>query len=50
MRLSYDQRTRAYMAKSTADGKTKAEAPCCLKRYTGREVCNAPPQQTLSLT
>ena len=37
-RLSWDQRTKDYMAKRTADGKTKKETIRCLKRYVAREV------------
>jgi transposase len=50
VRLSHDQRTRDYMAKRTSEGKTKAEALRCLKRYIAREVFNALPRQTLALT
>lgn len=37
-RLSYDERTRAYPARRTAEGKTKREIIRCLKRYLAREV------------
>ncbi len=37
-RLTWDDRTRAYMAKRTAEGKSKREAIRCLKRYIAREL------------
>jgi transposase len=37
-RMSRDDRTRAYVAKRTAEGKTKKEIIRCLKRYIAREV------------
>jgi transposase len=37
-RLSWDDRTRAYMARRTAEGKSKKEAIRCLKRYVAREL------------
>jgi transposase len=39
-RLAWDPRTKAYMAKRTAEGKTKKEIIRCLKRYVAREVYN----------
>ena len=33
--------TRAYMAKRTAEGKSKTEIIRCLKRYVAREIYNA---------
>jgi hypothetical protein len=33
-----DERTRTYVAKRTAEGKTNKEIILCLKRYTAREV------------
>jgi transposase len=50
VRLSHDQRTRDYMARRMSEGKTKAEALRCLKRYIAREIFNALPQQALALT
>jgi len=49
-RLRYDQRTRAYAARRTAEGLSKPEIIRCLKRYVARELCNAlqpvnPPKQ-----
>ncbi|MEV0299482.1 IS110 family transposase [Nocardia sp. NPDC050710] len=41
VRLRYDQRTRAYVARRTAEGKTKPEIIRCLKRYLAREVFRA---------
>jgi transposase len=40
-RLGWDERTRAYAAKRTRDGKTKPEIIRCLKRYIAREVFHA---------
>ena len=37
-RMSRDERTRIYVAKRTAEGKTKKEIIRCLKRYIAREV------------
>jgi hypothetical protein len=34
----HDPRTKAYVAKRTADGKTTKEIMRCLKRYVAREV------------
>jgi len=38
VRLRYCTRTKAYLARRTAEGKTKREAMRCLKRYIAREV------------
>ncbi len=38
VRMSYDTRTRAYVARRTAEGRTVAEIIRCLKRYVAREV------------
>ncbi len=40
-RLRYCPRTRAYLRRRTAEGKTKAETMRCLKRYIARETYNA---------
>jgi hypothetical protein len=37
-RLAHDPRTKAYLARRTAEGKTKREIIRCLKRYIAREV------------
>jgi transposase len=37
-RMRRDERTRTYVAKRTAEGKTKKEIIRCLKRYIAREV------------
>jgi len=37
-RMSWDERTREYVAKRTAEGKSKREILRCLKRYLAREV------------
>jgi transposase len=39
-RLSWDPRTKAYMQRRLAEGKTKKEVIRCLKRYVAREVYN----------
>jgi transposase len=36
--MSRDERTRTYVAKRTAEGKTNKEIIRCLKRYIAREV------------
>ncbi len=36
--MSTDQRTADYVAKRTADGKSKREIMRCLKRYVAREI------------
>ena len=40
-RMSWDQRTKDYVAKRTAEGKSKKEIVRCLKRYVAREVFRA---------
>jgi transposase len=37
-RMSRDKRTRSYVAKRTAEGKSKQEIIRCLKRYIAREI------------
>ena len=37
-RMGWDQRTQAYVARRTAEGKSKREIMRCLKRYVAREV------------
>lgn len=37
-RMSRDERTRAYVEKRTAEGKSKRETMRCLKRYIAREL------------
>jgi len=44
VRLATDPDTRAYLARRTAEGKTKTEAIRCIKRYIAREVFAALPQ------
>jgi transposase len=47
VRMAHDPRTKAYVARRTAEGKTKKEIIRCLKRYIAREVYKAlcrPPQ------
>ena len=43
VRLACDERTRKYLARRQAEGKTKTEAIRCLKRYVAREIFNAMP-------
>lgn len=38
VRMSKDQRTRDYVTKRTAGGKSKREIMRCLKRYVAREI------------
>ena len=38
VRMRVDERTRAYVARRTAEGKSKREIIRCLKRYVAREV------------
>src|SRR4051812_21810820 len=40
-RLRHCERTRAYVARRTAEGKTKTEIIRCLKRYIAREIYHA---------
>jgi transposase len=41
VRMSHDPRTKAYVARRTAEGKTIKEIIRCLKRYVAREVYKA---------
>lgn len=41
VRLRYCERTRAYVARRTSEGKTMPEIIRCLKRYLAREIYNA---------
>ena len=50
VRMSHDQATKDYVARRISEGKTKAEAIRCLKRYIAREVFNALPKAAFSLT
>jgi transposase len=36
--MRHDQRTREYVARRTAEGKSKREIMRCLKRYIAREI------------
>ncbi len=40
-RMSHDPRTKAYVARRTAEGKTTKEIMRCLKRYVAREIYKA---------
>lgn len=44
VRMSYDPRTKAYVERRTAEGRTKPEIMRCLKRYLAREIYAALPQ------
>jgi transposase len=52
-RLRWDQRTRDYLDRRIADGKTRREAIRCLKRYVAREIFNliknTPPATTAAV-
>ena len=48
VRLGCDERTRDYVTKRTAEGKSKAEIMRCLKRYVAHEVYAAQPREALS--
>lgn len=39
--MAHDPRTKAYLARRTAEGKTTREVMRCLKRYVAREVYKA---------
>jgi transposase len=41
VRMAHDPRTKAYVARRTAEGKTTKEIIRCLKRYIAREVYKA---------
>ncbi len=41
VRLRRHQPTRDYLARRTAEGRTKPEIMCCIKRYIAREVYHA---------
>jgi len=43
VRLATDPKTRAYLEKRAAEGKTKVETIRCLKRYIAREIYHALP-------
>jgi hypothetical protein len=40
-RMACDPRTQAYVARRTAEGKTRKEIMRCLKRYVAREIYKA---------
>ena len=37
-RMAHDPETCAYVAKRTADGKSRGEIRCCLKRFVARRM------------
>lgn len=41
VRMRHDQRTKAYVVRRTAEGRSKKEIMRCLKRYVTREVYRA---------
>ncbi len=41
VRMRHDPRTRAYVARRTAEGKTRKEIMRCLKRFVAREIFHA---------
>ena len=49
VRMGSDERTRRYVSRRTAEGKSKREIMRCLKRYIAREVYRVlvPPTATL---
>jgi len=47
-RLSYDPAARRYLQRRCAEGKTKAEAIRCLKRYVARELYTCLPKNQLA--
>jgi transposase len=47
-RLSYDPAARRYLQRRCAEGKTKAEAIRCLKRYVARELYACLPKKQLA--
>ena len=47
-RLSYDPAARRYLQRRCAEGKTKAEAIRCLKRYVARELYACLPKNPLA--
>lgn len=52
-RMSWDERTRAYVARRTAEGKSKREIARCLKCFIAREVyrvLTSPPMPLPSLS
>jgi transposase len=48
-RMSHDPRTRRYIERRTKEGKTKAEAIRCLKRFVAREIYHHLPRTELGL-
>ena len=49
-RLRTDERTRDYLARRTAEGKTRREVTRCLKRYVAREIYHHIARQPAPLT
>jgi transposase len=45
VRARYDLRTKAYVERREAEGRTKGEIYRCLKRYIGREVFKYLPRE-----
>lgn len=47
VRMSHDPRTKTYVARRTAEGRTKPEIMRCLKRYLAREIYSALPNTSV---
>lgn len=50
VRINYDQRTREYVARRTAEGMAKKDIVRCLKRFVAREIYKHLPHMTRSTT
>ncbi|MFE2696373.1 IS110 family RNA-guided transposase [Streptomyces mirabilis] len=50
VRMNYDQRTREYVARRTAEGMAKKDIVRCLKRFVAREIYKHLPHMTRSTT
>ena len=48
VRMRHDPRTRAYVERRRAEGRTTGEIVRCLKRYIAREIFNFLPRSTLT--
>lgn len=48
VRMRYDERTKAYVQRRKAEGRTSGEIIRCLKRYVAREVYHQLPHQLVS--
>ncbi|MEV7520868.1 IS110 family transposase, partial [Streptomyces sp. NPDC091371] len=50
VRMKYDQRTRDYVARRTAEGMNKKDIMRCLKRFVAREIYRHLPHTTPTTT